>query len=170
MIRIIGICCLLLSTCALGSAASKSSHQHVKHIRLLVTALESMERELQHRSPPLPQLLSTLAHSSAEPLASFFRCCIQGLEHLDGEAFSQLWRNSIQQTLFSLTAEELEIWAELGQTLGRYDRIQQCQAIQQVRARLLNHLAEAEEQYKKCSKLYHVLGLTAGCFLTILLL
>lgn len=170
MIRVAGICCLLLASWALGSSAARSTYLRVKHNHLLIAALEEMERELQHRSPPLPQLLSILAHSAAEPLAAFFRRCAEGITRLDGETFAQLWSDSIQQTPLSLPPEELLIWAELGQILGRYDRIQQCEAIRQARDRLLNCLTEAEEQYKKCSKLYHVLGLTAGCFLVILLL
>lgn len=96
VIQIIGSV-LLFGTCtALGFGAGFRLKERVKELSFLVVALEEMERELQCRLTPLPELLSTLSNHLDGPVGVFFRLCVSGLNGLGERSFSSLWREALE--------------------------------------------------------------------------
>lgn len=170
MIQIIGSV-LLFGTCtALGFSAGFRLKERVKELRLLVAALEEMERELQCRLTPLPELLSTLSNHLDGPVGVFFRLCVSGLNGLGERSFSSLWREALEAAELRLEEEDKVLLEELGNSLGRYDGLRQCEAIAQVRGRLETNRTDAEERWERLGRVYRTLGVAGGAFLVIVLI
>lgn len=163
-------CALLLCACGgLGLTAARGLKLRVDQLRALLGALEEMERELYCRLTPLPELLAGLGAHTPGEVGRFFALCAGEMDGLEGP-FSQLWERMLEDSGLSLMEEDRLLLAQLGGALGRYDAASQCEAIAQVRGRLEENLAAAAERRDRLSRVYGVLGLTAGAFLTIILL
>lgn len=163
-------CILLLCACGgLGLGAAGKLRARWTQLRTLVAALEEMERELQYRLTPLPELLAGLAARTAGPVGIFFSLCVREMDKLEEQSFSRLWGGALEGSGLDLEEEDRRLLLELGASLGRYDSRSQCQAIAQVRGRLEENLAAALERKERLGRVYGVLGLAAGALLVILL-
>ena len=69
-----------------------------------------------------------------------------------------------------LNREDGELLEQLGPVLGRYDGDSQRQAVEGVLVGLHSQQAQAEEDRRRLGRVYGVLGITAGLFLTIMLI
>ena len=116
--------------------------------------LALLERELELNAQPLSRLLERGAERSRGPAEELFRDCLQGLNHLDREDFSSLWRRLVSGC-HALGSEGQAVLFPLGDTLGRYE--------EELSARL-------EEDSRRRGRVYQALGLSGGAFLVILLL
>lgn len=164
-------CILLLCGCGgAGLWAVRGLQARWAQLRELVAALEEMERELQYRLTPLPELLAGLAAHTAGQVGVFFSRCAQEMDRLGERTFSRLWGQALAESGMALAEEDIRLLEELGTSLGRYDGRSQCQAIAQIRSRLEKNLAAALERRDRLGRVYGVLGLAAGAFLVILLI
>lgn len=170
MIRIAGSVLLLCASAALGFGAVTGLKDRVKQLTLLIFALEEMERELQCRLTPMPELLNALAQRLEGPVGGFFQLCVSGLKGLGGHTFSKIWFGAMEASDLRLEEEDKLLLEELGNSLGRYDGQRQCEAIRQVRERLVCNLADATQRRDRLGRVYGTLGLAAGAFLVIVLL
>lgn len=167
--RLLG-CTFLLCACGgLGLGAARGLKLRVVQLRTLLGALEEMERELRCRLTPLPELLAGLGERTPGAAGRFFTLCAGGLDELEGP-FSRVWDRALEDGGLCLEEEDRQLLTELGGALGRYDAASQCEAIAQARSRLGENLAAAAERRDRLGRVYGVLGLTAGAFLTIILL
>ena len=163
-------CILLLGASAwFGLGAVWGLKARVEQLRGFLGALEEMERELDCRLTPMPELLNQLAGTDG-PVGGFFALCAGELGHLGEQSFASLWAGALAASDLCLDGEDLRPLLELGGSLGRYDRASQCAAIGQARARLELRLDEAEERRERLGRVYGALSLAAGTFLIILLL
>ena len=118
---------------------------------------------------PLSRLLERGASHSQEPARALFQGCTQGLDNLDREDFSSLWRRLVQERA-ELTPEGQAILLPLGNTLGRYEGERQRETLSAARRRLGELAARLEADSRRQGRVYQVLGLSGGAFLVILLL
>ena len=169
MVRLIGAALVAAGGAWFGFQAAAGLRGRVRALRQMAGGLSLLERELELSAPPLSRLLAQGAAHSQGPARALFQGCVQGLNCLDREDFSSLWRR--------LTAERQELGEEgqavlvpLGDTLGRYDVRQQQEALTAVRRRLEELSAQAEEDSRRLGRVYQALGLSSGAFLVILLL
>lgn len=170
MLKAVGAALLLAGSAGLGLAAIRRLERRVTALRSLTEALELMERELDFRLPPMKELILETAGRAAEPAAGFFRACGEGMDELEGNPLSGLWRQTALEKLPALKKQDLETLFSVGAVLGRYDGEGQRRTIAAARERLSDFLVEASEERRRQGKVYGALSVTAGAFLVILLL
>ena len=115
------------------------------------------------------QLLARGAARSEGTAQEVFQGCAAGLDRLDQEDFSSLWRRLVQE-LEELNQEGQAVLLPLGDTLGRYEEARQREALSAARRRLEELAGRMEEDSRRLGRVYQVLGLSGGAFLVILLL
>lgn len=167
--KVLGCVLLLGASGWFGLGAIWGLRARVEQLRAFLGALEEMERELDCRLTPMPELLADLA-GTAGPVGEFFALCAGELDRLGEESFARLWTGALTASDLSLDGEDLQPLLELGSSLGRYDCASQCAALGQARARLKLRLEEAEERRERLGRVYGALSLAVGMFLIILLL
>ena len=132
----------------------------------LTRAVEYLERELALGQRPLPELLEQLSQSGCPLAKTVFKQCREGLEQ--GMGFAQVWPRALEQT--GLDGEESHTLETLGWLLGRYDARGQGESL----ARLHKRLEQAVEQRRRTTgqrvQVIRVLGVAAGCFLSLTLI
>lgn len=170
MIRLVGAVLLAGGSVILGACAVKHLNSRVNDLDQLLIGLETMERELDYRLAPLPELLRQGGAQSSGKTAQFFNLCAQGAEHLNGRTFQDIWCQVLEAAQLRLERRDVEILEQLGGVLGRYDGESQNQALRATIQRLEEQRSAAAAQSQRLGRVYSVLSLTAGGFLMILLI
>lgn len=170
MIRLMGACLLMAGCGALGLGAVGRLDGRVRDLRELSAGLEILQRELGWRLSPLPGALAAAAAGVHGRAARFFAFCAQGAGALEGVPFRELWAEGLARCPLGLDREARALLEQLGPVLGRYDGESQCQALEGVLAGFARCEVLAMEDRRRLGRVYGVLGVTAGLFLTILLI
>ena len=169
MLRLMGAVLVAAGGACLGFQAAAGLRRQVRELRELSDGLALLERELELNAPPLDRLLARGAARSRGAAEALFRGCLQGLDHLEEERFSNLWRRLTGQAR-GLGPEGQAVLAPLGDTLGRYDVQRQREALADTRRRLEELAGRLEADSRRQGRVYQVMGLSGGAFLVILLL
>lgn len=169
MVRLIGAVLVAAGGAALGFQAAAGLGRRVRALEEMSQGLALLERELELNAPPLSRLLERGAERSRGPAEELFRGCLRGLDRLDREDFSTLWRRLVSGCR-ALGNEGQAVLDPLGDTLGRYDGERQREALSAARRRLEELSARLEEDSRRQGRVYQALGLSGGAFLVILLL
>lgn len=170
MLKVLGAVLLIAGGAGGGLLAAAGLSRRVHSLRSFCLALELAERELSFRLTPTPELLERLSRQVPPPAGAFFARCREDLDHLGEESLAEIWQKALLRSTPDLTEEDRRIVAQVGSVLGRYDGPGQEEAFRQIRARLSHALERAEADRDSRGKVMKALGLTAGCFLAILLL
>lgn len=169
MVRLMGAALVAAGGALLGVQAAAGLRRRVRAVREMEDGLALLERELELSAPPLPKLLERGAEHSQGPARALFRGCIRGLDNLDREDFSSLWRRLIRERA-ELPAEGQAVLLPLGDTLGRYEGERQREALSAARRCLEELAGRLETDSRRQGRVYQALGLSGGAFLVILLL
>ena len=169
MVRLVGAVLVAAGGASLGFQAAAGLGRRVRALEETAQGLALLERELELNAPPLSRLLERGAERSRGPAEALFRECLRGLDRLDREDFSTLWRRLVSDCR-ALGSEGQAVLAPLGDTLGRYDGERQREALAAARRRLEELAARLEEDSRRRGRVYQALGLSGGAFLVILLL
>ena len=170
MIRLLGAVLLMAGCGGLGLSAVNRLDSRVRDLRELSAGLEILQRELGWRLAPLPEALEAAASGTHERAARFFAYCAQGSKQLAGTPFRTLWSRGLERSPLRLSREDRALLEQLGPVLGRYDGDSQRQAVENVLTGLYRQQAQAEDDRRRLGRVYGVLGLTAGLFLTLVLI
>ena len=169
MMRLVGAALVAAGTAWLGFRAAAALGSRVRALEDMTQGLVLLEQELELDGPPLPELMERLARSGRGPAQALFRDCRQALDRLEEEPFPQAWHRLVRAR-DELGRAGQETLMPLGDTLGRCGCEDQRKAAACVRLRLAELARQAEEERRRQSKVYQVLGLSGGAFLVILLL
>ena len=169
MIRLLGAALLILGCGGMGLSAVNRLDSRVRDLRELSAGLEILRRELGWRLSPLPRALEVAAEGTHGRAAGFFAFCAQGSRQLAGASFRTLWSRGLEQCPLRLRREDRALLEQLGPVLGRYDGDSQRQAVENVLAGLDRQRVQAEDDRQRLGRVYGVLGVTAGLFLTLML-
>ena len=170
MIRLLGAVMLITGCGGLGMSAVNRLDGRVRDLRELSAGLEILRRELGWRLSPLPEALETAAAGTHGRAAGFFTACARQSKQLAGSPFRTVWSDGLERCPLRLDREDRALLEQLGPVLGRYDGDSQRQAVENVLAGLGRRLAQAEDDRRRLGRVYGVLGLTAGLFLTLMLI
>jgi len=169
MIRLTGAVLVAAGGAFLGFQAAAGLRRRVRVLRQMEAGLALLERELELNAPPLSRLMERGAAHSEGPARALFEGCLQGLDHLDREDFSTLWRHLTAEQS-ALPPEGQAILSPLGDTLGRYEAERQREALSAARRQLEELASRLEKDSRRQGRVYQALGLSGGAFLIILLL
>lgn len=166
MIRLVGAG-LVWGGCILwGMQAARSARQTVRVLEDMGQALELLEREMWLNRTALPELLERLSHRNTRQGSAVFAACRRRLE--EGDSFSCAWESALKEG--ELNREERSLLCTLSQVLGRYDAQGQTQALSHLRQEVDRRCIRRREEVCALIRVYRMLGITAGGFLTLTLL
>ena len=169
MIRLVGAVLAASGGALLGFQAAAELRGRVRALDQLEAGLALLERELELNLPPLPHLMERSAACSEGAARELFRGCARGLDRLDREDFSTLWRRLVGEQS-ALSPEGQAILSPLGDSLGRYEVHRQLEALAAARRRLRELSARLEADSRRKGRVYQALGLSGGAFLVMLVL
>lgn len=171
MLKIVGAMCILIASSWIGFETSKSFSERTRQLRLLKSALQSLEAEIMFGHAPLHEASRRIASQVDKPVNLIFKNFSNLL--LQGETTAnEAWKNSLKavwnQTY--LKKMEREILLQFGETLGKHDRVQQQKQIQLALVHLEREEVEARERQASYEKMFRNLGFLSGLFIIILLM
>lgn len=169
MVRVLGAALVAAGGALFGFQAAAGLRRRGLALRQMGDGLALLERELELSAPPLPRLLAQGAAHSEGPAKALFEGCVQGLDRLDQEELSALWRRQVQERA-ELGPEGQAVLSPLGEILGRYEAGRQLEALLAARRRLEELAGRWEADSRRQGRVYQALGLSGGAFLVILLL
>ena len=169
MIRFLGAALLMAGCGGLGLSAVNRLDSRVRDLRELSAGLEIFQRELGWRLAPLPEALEAAAVGTNGRAAQFFAFCARESRQLAGTPFRTLWSSGLERSPLRLSREDRALLEQLGPILGRYDGDSQRQAVENVLTGLSRQRDQAEDDRRRLGRVYGVLGVTAGLFLTLML-
>ncbi|MHC0035969.1 stage III sporulation protein SpoIIIAB [Pseudoneobacillus sp. C159] len=171
MMKIIGAIFIIIATTWTGFEASRHLSERPRQLRLLKSALQSLEAEIMYGHTPLHEAARRLASQLAKPISWFFESFAKKLTETD-TTVKAAWEESLQE-IWKLTAfkqAEYEIMRQFGETLGRHDRISQQKHIMLTLSHLEREEMEARDRQSKYEKMAKSLGFLSGLLLIILLM
>ena len=165
--RVWGAVLLPLAGLLLALAALRERTGRAKALEEWGEALALWGRELSFRQPDTGDLLAVLAQQGPPGPAPVFARAAEGL----GEApFGEVWGQALSEENSPLPPADRELLAALGGVLGRWDREEQRQGVEEVRTQLLRRAGETRAALREEGRTYTVLGLSAGALAAIVLL
>ncbi|MDF2903420.1 MAG: stage sporulation protein SpoAB [Bacillus sp. (in: firmicutes)] len=171
MIKIIGAVFIIVATTWIGFEASRHFSERPRQLRLLKSALHSLEAEIMYGHTPLHEAARRLSTQMAKPLSWFFESFAGKLTSSE-TTVKIAWDESLNE-IWKLTAfkqGEYEIMKQFGETLGRHDRVSQQKQIMLTLSHLEREEVDAYERQSKYEKMVKSLGFLSGLLLIILLM
>jgi stage III sporulation protein AB len=171
MMKIIGAIFIIVATTWAGFEASRQLSERPKQLRLLKSALQSLEAEIMYGHTPLHEASRRLATQLSRPLSWFFESFAKKLTDTE-TTVKDAWEESLTEIwkLTALKQGEFEIMKQFGETLGRHDRHSQQKQIMLTLSHLEREEADARERQAKYEKMVKSLGFLSGLLLIILLI
>lgn len=166
MMKLLGTV-LVWGGCGLiGVYSAGQMRRRVIFLEEMGRALELLERELLLKHTPIPELLDRLCGVCRKQARELFLGCRMEIEK--GKSFTHSWQYALERT--NLSEEDREVLGSLAQILGQYDAQEQGRGLNHLREDLKQRAARSRDEARAMSRVYCVLGLTAGGFLSLSLL
>lgn len=167
----IGAILIIFATTWTGFEAAKQLTARPRQLRVLKTALQSLEAEIMYGHAPLHEAAKRLAAQLPSPLDEFFSTFASKLTETE-TIVRDAWEESLKEVWgkTALKKNEFEIMKQFGETLGRHDRISQQKQILLTLTHLEREESEAREKQLQYEKMVKSIGFLSGLLLTILLM
>lgn len=171
MLRIPGMCLILLGCSGLGWYAAERYAIRIRMLSEFEQALQFLYGEIEYSGCDMIELFDKLAFRGGY-FSSFWlnmSCCLRS--H-DGIRFYEHWCWEITKIsgYSNLKEEDVEILLGIGANLGNMDRQTQLHTIQIFQGRLQEIIIAARKEYRGKAKVSCVVGITVGIFLSLLLI
>lgn len=169
--KIIGAMFIIVGTTWTGFEASRHFSERPRQLRLLKSALQSLEAEIMYGHTPLHEAARRLSTQMAKPLSWFFERFAAKLTGAE-TTVKKAWEESLNE-IWKMTAfkqGEYEIMKQFGETLGRHDRVSQQKQILLALSHLEREEEDAYDRQAKYEKMVKSLGFLSGVLLIILLI
>jgi stage III sporulation protein AB len=170
-VKIIGAFLVFGGGCGMGWYFSAKKKQRIHVLQELEQVILLLYGEIEYAGEDMVETLEGLVLRT-DWFSSFFQELAFHLRRKCGQPLGTLWEKSIENSPLRgiLDKEDCRLWRELGSKLGTLDRQSQLRSLELTRQRLGGRLKEAQEEYRSQEKLLHVLGVTIGVFVVVLLL
>ncbi|MGG0716534.1 stage III sporulation protein SpoIIIAB [Robertmurraya massiliosenegalensis] len=171
MMKMIGAIVIIVATTWTGFEASRHLNERPRQLRLLKSALQSLEAEIMYGHTPLHEASRRIAAQMNKPLSFFFETFAKKLTNTE-TTVRDAWEESLKEIwkLTALKQGEFEIMKQFGETLGRHDRASQQKQIQLTLTHLEREELDAYDRQAKYEKMVKSLGFLSGLLLVILLI
>ncbi|MBM4762253.1 stage III sporulation protein SpoIIIAB [Bacillus sp. B15-48] len=171
MIKLFGAALIIAATTWTGFEVARQLNERPKQLRMLKSALQSLEAEIMFGHTPLHEASRRLATQFSNPISSLFDLFATKLTK--GETtVRNAWEESLKDVwkLTALKQGEFEVLRQFGETLGRHDRFSQQKQIILTIKHLEREEADACDRQVRYEKMVKSLGFLSGLLLIILLM
>lgn len=172
LLKILGAILTVSSCSALGFYFSNELLIRLKQLRELKKYITILRGDIRYGGTPLPEAIGSLAVRSPGIFKPFLSNVSKQLYNSKGGTFSDIWGKSVWSDLkdSSLTEMDKENLVRFGENLGFLDREMQINTIDLYLNQLQDEINEQAVVVKERTKLYNVLGIMAGVFITIVMI
>lgn len=169
--KLIGSLLILAASGWFGLEWSKSYSERIRQLRMIKTALRSLEAEIMYGHTPLHEASRKISVQFDPPVSHLFTRFSAKL--IDREITARdAWTESIREIWkeTALKRPEREILLQFGETLGKHDLLQQQKQIHLALTHLEREEQEAREKQQTYGKMAKSLGFLTGLLIIILLI
>lgn len=172
MLKVIGIILILAGCSAMGIYYAYLVNERYANSERVKKALICLRGEIRFGHTPLPEALESVANHSNGIIKRFFWGTAAELKKGTARPFVQIWEEQVAHcfTGNSLHSEIITEMKELGQTLGFLDREMQVNTLNLYLERVEVLLERQNREKREKIRLYQLLGVMGGVFLTILII
>lgn len=172
MIKIIGGIFTICSSIAIGTYFSQSLTWRLEALKEMKHCILLLKGDIRYACTPLPEAFAAIGGRKEDEFGRFFLKLSKELNQLNGIEFKELWKRTIETELVNsaLKKSDKESFERLGESLGYLDKEMQINQIDFYLTQLEEMMQQLEEEKKEKKKLYQMLGIMGGIFLTILLI
>lgn len=165
----IGAILIIASCSGCGFAIAAAKRREEKLLMQLLDSLQFIERELQYRLTPLPELCRMAAKESSGMISTVFINLFRELNWRKQPDAGSCMYAALQRS-GELPPRVRRLLVQLGHTLGRFDLTGQLQGIQSVQQRCEDTLGNICKHRDERLRSYQTLGICAGAALAIILI
>lgn len=169
MIKIVGACLVILSCTSLGLYFSSLVQGRVTDLKALKKNITILRGDIKYGNTTLPEAIGALARRNSDTFKEFFAAIEGELLNSSGLSFIQIWDKGIKTCLKNsyMNQSDREQLNRLGETLGYLDKEMQLKTIDFYVEQLDHELIDAVNTMKEKTRLYNMLGILFGLFLTV---
>lgn len=170
-LKIAGAVMVIISFSGLGFWSAGRRILCRKQMLELKRLLIILRDEIRFAHTPLPEALKRLGEKASPPFSDIFKEMGESLSFNETDSFYNVWTTGVHR-LFERSRikwEDLEGLDMLGKNLGSMDFTAQLNRIDVYLQELEDRIKRVQEENREKVKLYRLLGVLSGIFLTILL-
>lgn len=172
MIKLLGAGMVLLSCTGMGFFISEKYKMRIAQLKELRRHMNILYGEIQYGASELPEALKSVASRNHGDITAFFEWASTEASKLEGSRFSSIWKHAIEEKLKDtcLKKEDKQLLQRLGDNLGFLDQKTQLSTMELYIHSLEDNIEEGTKEMKEKVRLYHMLGVLGGIFITIVML
>lgn len=172
LIRITGICAVLLASCGMGFRMSYELLYRIEDLQQIKRVMIMLRGEIKYANSPLTEAMQALTGRVEDPWKALLQEMAETMESYDGNSFSSIFQNMLKKHLTgtSLLPKDIRRLAEFGANLGYLDKEMQLNSIDLYMEELDRELMEARKKVEKNSRLYKCLGMAVGILILLIIL
>lgn len=172
LIKIVGSIMVLLASTGIGIMAGEKKKRRIKQLKELMVHMKVLYGEIEYGRTALPEVLKIVASRNQGDMTGFFQRVAEELSKLSGESFSVIWNRCMETELAAtcLTKKDRLLLEGLGENLGFLDQKMQLTTIGHYMVNLEGAMEEAAAEVREKVRLYNLLGVLGGIFITIVML
>jgi stage III sporulation protein AB len=171
MLNLIGASCIFIAGSMLGGFKAAGYRKRPQQIRQLITSLHYLCTEIDYGLSPLLSALRQTALTTSSPVSAIYMNTVEQMT-TDRLALSQAWKLAVElsRPKLDLFPAELEVLAQLGQSLGISNREDQLKHLTLCIQQLQTMEREAQKNQKQFEKVWQGLGVMSALFIILVLL
>ena len=166
-IKLVGSVLILLGCGYCGYRVGQNHRDTVRWLRQIVALTEYMERELQCKLTPIPELFIQAADACKEPMGHICLAVGRTLETRSCKSVSACMQTVLTHNCISSGQAE-QLLVQLGDVLGSFDLNGQLEGIRSVHNMAVAYLTAQTQDLEVRLRYYQTLGLCAGAAIVIL--
>ena len=172
LLKIIGAIVLLISSVSYGFSLSNDFIKRINCMERFYNSLIMLKGEINYNNSGIKWAIENISQNDEGIIGKFYKKVLEIFDE-GSTSIKDAWNMSVEEVLEKeniLKREDISIIAEIGQNIGVTDRETQINNINYTMEKaktLISGLKEIKEE--KC-KIYKMLGVVAGMFITIIII
>lgn len=170
MLRGIGAFLVFLASAGMGYQESRKLSEHIQALEDFLQVIIYLKGEIRYGGSSLPDAFREATGHCSERYADFLKAVSEKMENRQEEDPGRIVRQCAKEYIKenSLSVEEKERIAQLGERLGYLDREMQLRQLSLYESEFERMIQQAKEAAPAKKKLYHSLGVFSGAMIAIL--
>lgn len=170
LLKIIGMIVLITSGALMGYSLCDDYIERIQCLEAVKKALIILRGEIKHNNSSICEALENITVSN-RLIMSFIKKVVKEYKNMNGSLW-EAWKKGVTENLEQspLKNEEINIIRDFGRNLGITDRETQMKNIDECMKEMDGCITGLKGEKKEKCKLYKMLGVLSGLFISIMLL
>lgn len=172
MLKLLGAILVITSSAGIGLYLSSMTRGRLSDLKEFKKNIVILRGDIRYGSTPLPEAIETVGYRCNDNFKPFFEGINEDLRKQDGSSFCQMWDKATKEYMGQtyLNQKDKANISKLGDNLGYLDKEMQVKTIDLFLEQMELEITEATDTIKDKTRLYNMLGVLGGIFVTIVLI